>query len=187
MAGICRHHADCTLRCAASALLHDSSAVAQRAVKFFLGQDDLEDDEEPDEGEGGLDVQPPSKQDVYKATAKARSRLQPQNPQSSGQQCAWLCSLLGTQAARQATAKVRLGSAALALEVSWGELQGTAASKKKKKKKLDRVMGTLKRKSRQGKAHQQHSFAALQLLHDPQVSPLACRLQAKYVAAHNDP
>ena len=46
--------------------------------------------------------------------------------------------------------------------------QGTAASKKKKKKKLDRVMGTLKRKTRQGKAHQQHSFAALQLLHDPQ-------------------
>ena len=46
--------------------------------------------------------------------------------------------------------------------------QGTTASKKKKKKKLDRVMSTLKRRARRGKAHQQHSFAALQLLHEPQ-------------------
>ena len=51
-------------------------------------------------------------------------------------------------------------------------MQGTTASKKKKKHKLDRVMSTLKRKARQGKAQQQHSFAALQLLHDPQVQCL---------------
>ena len=44
--------------------------MSQRAVKFFLGQDELEEDEEADEGEGGLDVQAPSKQEVYKATAK---------------------------------------------------------------------------------------------------------------------
>ena len=56
---------------AASALLHASSSVAQRAAKFFLGQDDTEEDEEAEEGEGGLEVAPPSKQDVYKATAKA--------------------------------------------------------------------------------------------------------------------
>ena len=59
---------------AASALLHDSSSVAQRAVKFFLGQDELEEDEEPDEAAGGPDVQPPSKQEVHKATAKVGAR-----------------------------------------------------------------------------------------------------------------
>ena len=48
-------------------------------------------------------------------------------------------------------------------------VQGTLKSKKKKKNKLDRVMATLKRKARQGKAQEQHSFAALQLIHDPQV------------------
>ena len=55
---------------AASALLHTSTPVAVRATKFFLGQDDLEDDEEADEAEGGLDVTPPSKAEVYKATSK---------------------------------------------------------------------------------------------------------------------
>ena len=49
-------------------------------------------------------------------------------------------------------------------------LQGTLASKKKKKAKLARVVSTLKRRARQGKAQQQHSFAALQLIHDPQVA-----------------
>ena len=63
------------------------------------------------------------------------------------------------------------------VEPDLGVAQGTAASKKKKKKKLDRVMSTLKRKSRQGRAQQQNSFAALQLLHDPQVRsrPPGCR------------
>ena len=59
---------------AASALLHSSTPVAVRATKFFLGQDDLEEDEEADEDEGGLDVAPPSKADVYKANNKVRLR-----------------------------------------------------------------------------------------------------------------
>ena len=46
--------------------------MAVRATKFFLGQDDLEEDEDADEDEGGLDVATPSKADVYKANNKVR-------------------------------------------------------------------------------------------------------------------
>ena len=49
-------------------------------------------------------------------------------------------------------------------------LQGTAASKKKKKAKLQRVMATVKRAARKGEADPAQSFAAIQLLRDPQVS-----------------
>lgn len=47
-------------------------------------------------------------------------------------------------------------------------MQGTVSSKKKKEKKLQRVMAAVKkqkRKSRQG----HENFAAIHLLHDPQV------------------
>ena len=47
--------------------------------------------------------------------------------------------------------------------------QGTASSKKKKKHKLQRVMATVKKASRKGQQDQAQSFAAIQLLHDPQV------------------
>lgn len=49
-------------------------------------------------------------------------------------------------------------------------LQGTVASKKKKEKKLQRVMAAVKKQKRKAtKTHE--NFAAIQLLHDPQVPP----------------
>ncbi|KAK9790096.1 hypothetical protein WJX73_001035 [Symbiochloris irregularis] len=46
--------------------------------------------------------------------------------------------------------------------------KGTVSSKKKKKAKLQRVMATVKKASRRGQQDQAQSFAAIQLLHDPQ-------------------
>ena len=48
-------------------------------------------------------------------------------------------------------------------------LQGTSSSKKKKKNKLKRVVATVKKAARKDKLSKQESFAAVQLLHDPQV------------------
>lgn len=48
-------------------------------------------------------------------------------------------------------------------------LQGTVSSKKKKKNKLKRVVATVKKAARKDKMSKQESFAAVQLLHDPQV------------------
>lgn len=63
-------------------------------------------------------------------------------------------------------------------------LQGTPTSKKKKLRKLKRVMGTLEKTKRRGAANQADSFAALQLLHDPQTfaERLFARLQARGVS-----
>lgn len=47
--------------------------------------------------------------------------------------------------------------------------KGTTASKKKKQAKLKRVMSTLRKTSKSEEAAKRESFAALQLLHDPQV------------------
>ena len=47
--------------------------------------------------------------------------------------------------------------------------QGTRSSKKKKERKLNRVMGTVKKATRKGQESHSESFAALHLLHDPQV------------------
>ena len=47
--------------------------------------------------------------------------------------------------------------------------QGTTSSKKKKMAKLKRVMATVKRQERREKRDAGHNFAAIQLLHDPQV------------------
>lgn len=62
--------------------------------------------------------------------------------------------------------RLRLGHPKFVLEYG---MQGTAASKKKKKAKLQRVMATVKRAARKGRADNAQSFAAIQLLHDPQV------------------
>eukprot|EP00887_Chlorella_sp_A99_P007365 scaffold2.g7365.t1 len=57
--------------------------------------------------------------------------------------------------------------------------KGTVASKKKKQKKLKRAMASVKRQTKKGGAGRQESFAALQLLHDPQgfAERLFARLQ----------
>lgn len=49
--------------------------------------------------------------------------------------------------------------------------QGTPSSKKKKMAKLKRVMATVKRQERREKSDASANFAAIQLLHDPQVCP----------------
>ena len=49
-------------------------------------------------------------------------------------------------------------------------LQGTKSSKKKKQAKLKRVMATVKKQARKESANPHDSFAAVQLLNDPQVS-----------------
>ena len=51
--------------------------------------------------------------------------------------------------------------------------QGTNSSKKKKKNKLKRLMQTVKKHERRAADKQQESFAAMQLLHDPQASARA--------------
>ena len=48
-------------------------------------------------------------------------------------------------------------------------LQGTKSSKKKKQAKLKRVMATVKKQARKEGANPHDSFAAVQLLNDPQV------------------
>lgn len=47
--------------------------------------------------------------------------------------------------------------------------QGTPSSKKKKMARLKRVMATVKKQERREKADSSQGFAAIQLLHDPQV------------------
>ena len=56
--------------------------------------------------------------------------------------------------------------------------QGTASSKKKKQAKLKRVMHTVKKQARRERADGAEGFAAIQLLHDPQV------LQARFRSLH---
>eukprot|EP00889_Picochlorum_renovo_P002999 jgi/Picre1/30029/NNA_005401.t1 len=48
--------------------------------------------------------------------------------------------------------------------------KGTTSSKKKKQKKLKRAMHSVKKALRQEEGQQKETFAAIQLLHDPQVS-----------------
>jgi len=48
-------------------------------------------------------------------------------------------------------------------------LQGTKSSKKKKHAKLKRVMATVKKQAKKENANPHDSFAAVQLLNDPQV------------------
>ena len=48
-------------------------------------------------------------------------------------------------------------------------LQGTISSKKKKQAKLKRVMGALRKNARKERGTGAESFAAVQLLNDPQV------------------
>jgi protein SDA1 len=47
-------------------------------------------------------------------------------------------------------------------------MQGTLSTRKKKKRKLKRMMGTLEKAKRKGQSRPEDSFAAMQLLHDPQ-------------------
>lgn len=47
-------------------------------------------------------------------------------------------------------------------------LQGTLSTKKKKQRKLKRLFGTLEKAKRKGQARPEDSFAAMQLLRDPQ-------------------
>ena len=49
--------------------------------------------------------------------------------------------------------------------------QGTLSTKKKKQKKIKRMVAAVKRAERREEGGRQESFAALQLLHDPQVGP----------------
>ena len=49
-------------------------------------------------------------------------------------------------------------------------MQGTVSSKKKKMAKLKRVMAQVKKQDRREKRDTDQNFAAIQLLHDPQVS-----------------
>jgi hypothetical protein len=48
-------------------------------------------------------------------------------------------------------------------------VQGTISTKKKKQRKLKRVQAAVKRAERREEGGRQENFAALQLLHDPQV------------------
>ena len=47
-------------------------------------------------------------------------------------------------------------------------MKGTVSSKKKKEKKLQRVLAAVKKQKRKAN-HNHENFAAIQLLHDPQV------------------
>ena len=52
-------------------------------------------------------------------------------------------------------------------------VQGTTSSKKKKQAKLKRVMATVKKQAKKEAANPHDSFAAVQLLNDPQARPFA--------------
>ena len=55
------------------------------------------------------------------------------------------------------------------MRLNFAPVQGTNSSKKKKKNKLKRVMQTVKKHERRSADKHQEAFAAMQLLHDPQV------------------
>ena len=66
------------------------------------------------------------------------------------------------------------GAVAACSESVWNQyeavrMQGTVSSKKKKQAKLKRVMQTVKKHERKAGMHPAEAFAAMQLLHDPQV------------------
>ena len=61
--------------------------------------------------------------------------------------------------------------------------KGTIASKKRKQRKLKRAMASVKRATRREEGHGQESFAALQLLHDPQ--GFAEKLLSKLRSGHD--
>ena len=65
-------------------------------------------------------------------------------------------------------------------------LQGTKSSKKKKQAKLKRVMATVKKQAKKENANPHDSFAAVQLLNDPQVHTHMHRHQARACAQHTD-
>ena len=69
-------------------------------------------------------------------------------------------------------------SQAAQTKMRWDGAQGTASSKKKKQAKLKRVMHTVKKQARRERADGAEGFAAIQLLHDPQV------LQARFGGLH---
>jgi len=111
-----------TANAIAAGVFHGSDAVGMSGVKFFLGQDDVDEDggesDGEEDGEGDLrDLRnlQPSKEQMYKAFHK-----------------------------------------------------GTLASKKKKQKKLKRAMDAVKKKGRREAKGVEGTFAAIQLLHDPQ-------------------
>ena len=106
-----------TVNVLASAVFHKSPRVMLASLKFFLGQDAAEDEDNSDDEDDGekTAVAGPSREDVYKAFHK-----------------------------------------------------GTVSSKKKKQKKLARTMSAVKKANRKEEGSGQVSFAALQLLHDPQ-------------------
>ena len=54
-------------------------------------------------------------------------------------------------------------------DTQYVSLQGTVSSKKKKMAKLKRVMAQVKKQDRREKRNTDQNFAAIQLLHDPQV------------------
>lgn len=51
--------------------------------------------------------------------------------------------------------------------------QGTLSTKKRKQKKIKRMVAAVKRAERREEGGRQESFAALQLLHDPQARAAA--------------
>lgn len=67
---------------------------------------------------------------------------------------------------------------------SASSLQGTPTTKKKKIRKLKRVMRVVEKSKRRGQAASAESFAAMQLLHDPQsfAERLLVRCQARGVS-----
>lgn len=56
--------------CAASAALHKSTRIMLAAIKFFLGQDELDPDDSDAEDDDSPKVVNPTKTEVYKATKK---------------------------------------------------------------------------------------------------------------------
>lgn len=107
-----------TANAIAAAAFHPSYRVMLGSLKFFLGQDTIQDDDSDDDSddEGGKSgLAQPTKEEVYKAFHK-----------------------------------------------------GTSSSKKKKQKKLKRAMQSVKKSLKREEGNQRETFAAIQLLHDPQ-------------------
>lgn len=169
---------------AASAAVHRSTRIMLAALKFFLGQDEDNGADSDDEEEEGPKLAQPSKAEVYKATKKAFCRFS---------LCQALAAVLidvlrlwsafeeegihqeGTYRCLSETIEKCCGAylryPALVTQETSMTVQGTAASKKKKEKKLQRVMAAVKKQKRKA-SHNHENFAAIQLLHDPQVRQL---------------
>ena len=174
------------------------------SLKFFLGQDDAAEAGSDDEGNGGptaarrsaadsgLGPAPagPTSKDVYSAKSKANIRRpRPDHAAEAGQRACLVWPDINKYPSYPGRAGLwhppRPAGSGTRCDPPPGA-QGTNSSKRKKAAKLKRVMHAVKKHERREAGFVSESFAAMQLLHDPQVGTRLCGGHPLLPAAPSD-